>query len=200
MWKVTSIAAVAIAALVGSYGAAQADSCPAPGQGVRVFTLTGTAPTPALPQPTCIAYGDGNDFDNPTIVSGQSIPANLTLIDKSDDAVAGPLTIVGQGTTAGTWSISGVSGYTDLVLVLKSGEGNLDPDWAAFLLNGATGGAWAISGSQSLSHASLYGVRCENCPNPEEPPAVPLPAPFLMMLATLLSLGFYGWYRRRVAV
>ena len=187
MWKIPSIAAVATVALLGGYGSALAGTCPQPPvDGSRVFTLTGNNT-----DPTCYASGTGND---PT-------PAGYTLIDKYEPgAESGPLQITGLGTTSGTWTISGVTGYTDLILALKSGEGQLDPDWAEFLIYNSTTGTWGITGQQSLSHASLYGIACTNCPNPETPPAVPLPGPVWMMLATLASLGIYGWYRRRTAV
>ena len=190
MLKIVSVVAIAAMAVVSSYSAASAGQCPpAPAVNERVFTLTGT------PDPSCHSYGPGNDF-NPG-----GVPAGYTLIEKDEaNSAAGFLTLTGVGATSGTWGVQNVTLFTNLILLLKSGEGQSDPDWAAFLLNGATGGTWQIvsptTGQQSLSHASLYGIPRD----PQNPPVVPLPGPVWMLLATLASLGIYGWYRRRVAV
>jgi hypothetical protein len=48
--------------------------------------------------------------------------------------------------------------YNSLLLGFKTGQGQLDPDWAVFRLGGGiTGGTWSVSGRQALSHADLFG-------------------------------------------
>ena len=65
------------------------------------------------------------------------------------------------------------STYGTILLAFKSGEGQLDPDWAVFkLAAGTLTGNWSISGDQSLSHANLYGGDA----------ASPVPEPTSMLL------------------
>jgi hypothetical protein len=82
---------------------------------------------------------------------------------------------------SGTFSLTAslLSGFTDFVIAFKTGQGNLNPDWAAFKLPaGVTSGTWTISGSQALSHANLYG----------KVSAIPLPAAGVLLLT--LACGF----------
>jgi len=166
--------------------------------GSRVFTINTTEPD-APPGPSCFASGAGNE----------STPAGYAIIDKTDDSnayvgVNGELVITQAADgLSGTFTITPVAGFFDYLIAFKSGEGQLDPDFAIFALNGALSGTWTISGQQGLSHATLYARACPTagCPDPQDPPAaVPLPAPVFMFLATLLSLGVYGWWRRRATV
>ena len=83
---------------------------------------------------------------------------------------------------------SGVGSVGHLVLVFQSGIGNLDPDWAAFLL-GDTDGSWSISGAQALSHASLFGVRSTTT-------SVPEPITMGLLGVGLLGLGLAARRRR----
>lgn len=156
----------------------------------REFTLT------TNPGSTCIAWGAGNisgnsNGANPDPLFG-ILGAGYQLIDKTD--AGGPiLTFSGVGGLSGTWSFllpAAPVGYvwTNLVLALKSGVAQLNPDWAAFgLAPGVTSGGWSItSGRQSLSHANLYGQLV--------PSAVPLPAAGLLLVG---ALGAVGALRRR---
>jgi hypothetical protein len=76
--------------------------------------------------------------------------------------------------------------YSDIVLAFKVGEGQLDPDWAGFLLTDDTlSGRWSVSGSQQLSHAIIYGkLRDDQVPEPGS--------------VALVGLGLIvaGWARR----
>jgi len=149
--------------------------------GDREFMIT-TDPGTAL----CLAFGTGN-------VNGNSDAINslgYITLDKSDDTITGifPLALTGSpslvsglggGDPPATFSFS-APGYTDFVIAFKSGEGQLDPDWAAFLLPaGVTSGNWAISGQQELSHVNLYGRLSP----------VPLPATAWLLLTGVAGLG-----------
>jgi hypothetical protein len=146
------------------------------------------------PSATCFATGTGNLTGTDDAIND----LGYTTLDKSDDGITGlftnALTIVGSGETSGTFSISPLvlETYTNLLIGFKSGEGQLDPDWAVFsLASGVLSGTWTISDQQSLSHATLYGL-------PGQPP-VPLPEPASMVL---LGTGLLAGYRarRRMAV
>jgi hypothetical protein len=121
----------------------------------REFSITTSAGA------TCIGSSSGNINGN-----GDAINAlGYVTIDKSDNATVyvgadGELTLTGAGTLSGTFSFSPPAGYQKFVLAFKSGQGNLDPDWVAFLLPaGVLSGSWNIlSGTQELSHANLYGI------------------------------------------
>lgn len=197
LWK-TLLAAGALALAAGSASASTV-SCPGTGAITtdREFTLT------TDPGSTCFASGLGNINGNKTggnadplfgLLSG-AFGSGFVLIDKSDgnegiktDALVGELT----SGLSGSWSFllpSAGAGYVwkNVVLAFKSGEGNLDPDWAAFLLpDGVTSGSWGISGEQALSHANLYAQR--------SPVPVPLPAAGFLLIG---AIGGLAALRRR---
>ena len=131
---------------------------PPPSAGERLFGVDTTS-GPELVVADCIASGTGNNPD--------PILAGYVLIDKEEtgSVEAGGLVITGLNGTSGNFSfdVSLWSQYTNLIIVFKSGEGQSDPDWAAFDLDPLTiSGLWEIlnsgAGDQSLSHASLYGL------------------------------------------
>ena len=140
-----------------------AGATPPVGAGERnigVDTTSGPELVPgAFPAGDCVASGDGNNPD--------PILPGYVLIDKeqSDSNEPAGLVITGLGATSGTFSfdVSLWSSFSNLIIVFKTGEGQADPDWAAFDLDfNTTSGLWEIvnpgPGSQSLSHASLYGL------------------------------------------
>ena len=119
----------------------------------RIFGVT----TTTGPDAECFSFGTGNNPD--------PIAVGYTLIDKEETGSeeAAGLVLTGLGTTGGTFSFNvGLwSSFTNLIIVFKAGEGQRDPDWAAFDLDPLTiSGLWNIypPGTQSLSHASLYGL------------------------------------------
>ncbi|HEY5800208.1 MAG TPA: PEP-CTERM sorting domain-containing protein [Burkholderiaceae bacterium] len=109
----------------------------------------------------CLLVGagniNGNNQDDAAFLASGWIFVDST--DGSGGAHNGWLTITGNGTQAGGFSINGSSylTYDRIAIGLKSGNGQLDPDWAIFeLADNTFSGTWTIS-SQSLSHAILYG-------------------------------------------
>jgi hypothetical protein len=162
---------------------AQAATCPDP-------TITGTGMVTVTTTPTdstCLTYGGaGVDLSS----------FGLVLLDSSDpdedsDLLEGALTILEVPETGipegkGTFSISGVSGYTNLTLVVK--DGNLNGlQWGAFTL-AALSGTWSLQDADGdyhgLSHGELWGSVS----------AVPVPAAAWLFGTALI--GFIGFSRR----
>lgn len=161
----------------------------------REFTLTTEAPGAA-----CLGWGAGNINGNPNGANPDPLFAILgpgtQLIDKSGPGAAF-LNLTGSGTRAGTFSFLLPAApvgkiWTNIVLALRSSVAQIDPDWVAFgLQNGVTTGSWTIaSGRQPLVGGNLYGRLVD------APPAVPLPAGGLMLIA---GLGALAAARRRKA-
>lgn len=183
----TSKARVALAAF-SLFGAAVANAVPVsvmcPGSIIttdREFTIT-TDPGSAV----CLASAPGN-------ISGNNDAINqlgYITLDKTDDLTSGavPQSLTATPPTSGlsgTFSFTAPAGYTNFVIAFKSGQGILDPDWAAFTLpSGVTSGSWAISGSQQLSHVNLYAQ-------------VPVPAAAWLFGS---ALGLAGLMRRKAIV
>jgi len=146
-------------------------SCPDPAvPGSRVFTVTTVSTTVS-----CLASGIGND---PGAFASFVFLDKFEIPDDNGGAVDDALSDPGIGLFGGNFSFNLV-GYKDFVVVFKSGTAELDPDWAAFKIGNTNSGTWSIvpRTGQSLSHMSLYGVKCadgdKSCDFSSE---VPLPA------------------------
>ena len=181
---------------------------PPPNAGNRIFTIS--APVQAIGPggSECYDYGDGNvsngnstdDYgttngDNTGVGLGgtpiyndniASVPLGFTLLDATDatGSMPGLLSVTGLNGDTGTFTIAlpSLEGY---LLLIKSGTGQLDPDWAEFVLAAGTFGTfdWNIS-SQGNSHMELWGKT-----------VVPIPAAVWLLGSGLLGLVAIG--RRR---
>jgi hypothetical protein len=137
--------------------------------------------TPIDATVTCGPSGSGNLDDD-------EFGTAWLFVDKDEaDGDLGGVVITGMGGTSGTFSIAeslwGV--YNELLIGFKVGVAagqEMDPDWATFVLDGGVlEGNWSITGSQGLSHASLWGRG-----TPQQPAAIPEPASLLLLGSGLL--------------
>lgn len=181
-------AAVAAFVATGSMASASTVTTYCPGTGVttdREFTVTIEGPAAA----SCLAYGTGNINGN---LNGANPDVFLTANPSYSYLGDNPLvefTYTGVSALSGIWNIVVAAGYklVDVAIGFKSGEGQLDPDWAVFgLPDDILSGSWAIaSGRQSLSHAVLYGTITRDV----TPPPVPVPAAGMLLVGGLGMLG-----------
>lgn len=194
-----ALAGCVLAVVSGLASGANAATVSCPGTalgGDREFTLnTATAAT-------CLATGTKNINANGDAINS----LGYLSIDKSDNStvyegVDGELSITLTSAGTGSFQITPPAGYYHFVLALKSGAGQLDPVWAAFLLPaGVFSGDWTIS-ANGYSHANLYGQACPGgvCGNNQDPPGpVPLPGAVWLMGTVLAgTAGVARWRKRR---
>lgn len=162
---------------------------------VSITAVDGTA--------SCYASGTGN------VGGSNSDFAGWAFLDKNDGngtSNAGLFSLTGNGTTSGSFALDPAfwDTYGFALLLFKSGEGQQDPDWVAFLLTPVvTSLDWTIyndlPGEQALSHLNLYGSgqpRCVDCPPPPPPPQVPEPGSLALLGCGLLGLGVVSRRKR----
>lgn len=171
-----------------SFGSAQAntitsDDC-APG--VRDFSVTATTVV------QCLAAGTGNINGNNDLF--QQANAGWSLIDDSDTNggahdgwLTGAPSLVSGLSGSFTVNALAYTSYDRIAIGFKSGEGQVDPEWAVFeLADNTLTGTWSISGQQELSHALLYGFGT--------PTTVPEPGALVLLG---LGLSILAAQRRR---
>jgi hypothetical protein len=171
---------------VGHAASAGTVSCPGTAStGDREFKVT-----VASGDPVCLAFGTGNINGNPKQDPFLKNNPTWMFVDKDDknNVIDFGFSYTGHGTKIGTFALTLANGFK-YALGLKSGQGQLDPDWAVIELPlGTSGGQWQIAaGSQSLSHANLYKMAVSE---------VPLPASLPLLLGGLAGIGFIGRRRR----
>lgn len=183
--------AVALAGLMAAAQPAGAGTVNCPGTAAttdREFQVT-----VASGDPLCLASGVGNINGNPMQDPFLQANTGWTFVDKDDSSnvIDFGFSYTGDETKVGTFTLTPVAGFK-YALGLKSGQGQLDPDWAVIELPlGTLGGQWKIaSGNQSLSHANLYKMAVSE---------VPLPASLPLLLAGLAGFGLLGRKARNAA-
>lgn len=160
MAKLAATAASVI--LLASAGTAYADpiTCGGP-SGTRTVTVT--------PGASCIASGLGNLGDSALAAYGSVIER-----DSSNNNL-GWLSITGEGTGSGSWSLDSSlwSTYSSISMYFHfGGGGNVlasNPDWFVIgLTSGASSGIWSVSPSDrwGLSTIAIVGTRSASVPEP----------------------------------
>ena len=190
----SSLRAAAIsAAIIGFVGVsalpASAVTTNCPGTAVTTDREFQTDTNPAT---TCLNFGPGNISGDPNTDPFLQAFAGWMLVDLDDNnnQMDHSFFITGNGTKSGTFSFTGAMEGFKYALGLKSGNGQLDPDYAIFGLNGATSGSWSIlNGNQPLAHANLYKMAVDTT-------AIPLPASLPLLMGGIAGLGFISRRRR----
>ena len=189
-------AAVLAAVMFGSSAFAATVSCPGTDATTdREFGLTTAVAAICLPSvDPATSMGTATKSTTSTFDG-----ATFLTVDKSDTddtfvGVDGEITITGDP-NSGHFTLALPAGYKNFILALKSGSGQLDPDWVAFLLApGTTEGDWTIS-SQGFSHAILYAqLSTEN----EKVSENPIPGA-LWLFGTVIAggAGYSRWRKKR---
>jgi hypothetical protein len=176
----TTFAVLGAVALAPNMAAAVAVGCGSP----RVFTIDTTDAA------ICMDFGVGN-FENAVDGEAVYLADGWTTIDKTDGnggVLNGALTVSSLDDSSGDFQIDpAVWGqFANVIFVMKSGQGQYDPDWAVFTLaQNTSGGDWSITtpgnNANGLSHVNIYGRGA--------PTTVPEPATIALLAAGLVGIG-----------
>ena len=156
----------------------------------------------------CSGYYDGNDSNqdlNGLFGTDWTEAAKINIVDADENGfsdtdgpfVNGILTIDGPSTTdaglSGTWSVTGWSGFTKAMIVIKAGN-----SFSAYLMDLAyKSGTWSTAGvdcvgnscnQPGLSHFTLYKVTGDSGTGGDGG-EVPLPAAAWFLLTGVAGLG-----------
>lgn len=186
------VLSLAGAAGLSSVAQAVPVSCPGTAANTDREFILDTSPTP-----TCLDWGVGN-FDN--VNDGEEAYEALgwATIDKTDGTggtMNGALTVSNLNQSSGQFWIDGDvwDEYLEVLFVMKSGQGQYDPDWAVFTLAKDTiYGLWQIktprNNANGLSHVNLY-YRGKVPPPPPPPTSLAEPATLALFATSLLGLA-----------
>lgn len=163
----------------------------------------------------CFLGSTNNDTLNPLQVNtdGAFAPGAWTFGGKvleNGVTSSGVFSIGSANVTGGTWSVASnfFSQYSELLIVLKGGNGNINPDdYVAYLIRAVDGvtGSYATpfknannGNAATISHISYY-VRGNGNGGGGGVPTVPLPAGMPLMLAGLGAMAFVARRKARKA-
>lgn len=185
-WNVLCAVALALGVGSGHANTITSDAC-APG--VRDFTVSANTVV------DCLAVGAGtitgiNDAFQQARPGWVFVDASNNVAGAHDGWLSGSSNLTSG--LSGSFSINAAAygAYDRIAVGLRSGAGQLDPDWAVFeLADNTLTATWSISRQQQLTHAVLYGFGVA--------PTSAVPEPGMLALVGLGLASLTALRRRR---